>query len=39
MQQMGVWSVMAEHVQIKQAVLTHKLLDKLLDCFINNSAG
>jgi hypothetical protein len=38
-QQMGVWSVIAAHVQIKQKVRRHTPLDKLLDCFINILAG
>jgi hypothetical protein len=39
MQRMGVWAVIAEHVAIKQKVLRHTPLDKLLDCFITILAG
>jgi hypothetical protein len=38
-QHMGLWSVMAEHVRIKQKILHHQPLDKLRDCFINILAG
>jgi hypothetical protein len=37
--QMGLWAVIAEHVAIKQKVLRHTPLDKLLDCFIAILAG
>ena len=36
---LGLWSVVAEHVKIKQKVLTHAPLDKLLDALINILAG
>ena len=39
MQRMGVWAVIAEHVAIKQKVLRHTPLDKLLDCLITILAG
>jgi len=39
MQRMGVWAVIAEYVAIKQKVLRHTPLDKLLDCFITILAG
>jgi len=39
MQRMGLWAVIAEHVAIKQKVLRHTPLDKLLDCFITILAG
>jgi Transposase DDE domain group 1 len=39
MRQMGLWAVIAEHVTIKQKVLRHTPLDKLLDCFITILAG
>lgn len=39
LQRMGVWSVIAEHVHIKQKTLRHQPLDKLLDGFINILAG
>ena len=38
-QQLRVWPVIVEHVQIKQKVLRHTPMDKLLDCFINILAG
>lgn len=38
-QQLQLWLVVADHVKIKQKVLRHKPLDKLLDCFINILAG
>ena len=38
-QRLGLWSVVAEHVKIKQKVLTHTPLDKLLDALINILAG
>jgi len=34
-----LWSVVGEHVKIKQKTLKHSPLDKLLDCFINILAG
>jgi hypothetical protein len=39
MQQLGLWSVIRQHVTIKQKVLKHTPLDKVLDCFINILAG
>jgi Transposase DDE domain group 1 len=39
MQQLGLWTVISQHVTIKQKVLKHTPLDKLLDCFINILAG
>jgi DDE family transposase len=39
MQQLGLWTVICQHVTIKQKVLKHTPLDKLLDCFINILAG
>jgi hypothetical protein len=39
MQRLGIWAVIAEHVAIKQKVLRHTPLDKLLDCFITILAG
>jgi hypothetical protein len=39
MQQLGLWTVIRQHVTIKQKVLKHTPLDKLLDCFINMLAG
>lgn len=38
-QHLQVWSVVSEHVHIKQKVRQHTPLDKLLDCFINILAG
>ena len=38
-QRLGLWSVVTEQVKIKQKVLTHKPLDKLLDTLINILAG
>ncbi len=38
-QRLQLWSVVAAHVKIKQKVLKHTPLDKLLDCFINILAG
>jgi hypothetical protein len=38
-QQMGIWSVVEQSVQIKQKVLRHKPSDKLKDCLINILAG
>jgi hypothetical protein len=37
--QLGIWSIVETHVKIKQKVLRHRALDKLLDCFINILAG
>jgi hypothetical protein len=39
MRQLGLWSVVATHVQIKQKVIRYTPLEKLLDCFINILAG
>ena len=39
MRQMGLWSIVQSHVTIKQKVLLHRPLDKLLDCLINILAG
>lgn len=38
-QRLGLWAVVSEHVKIKQKVLVHTPLEKLLDCFINILAG
>jgi hypothetical protein len=38
-QRLGVWSIVADQVQIKQKVRQHTPLDKLLDGFINILAG
>jgi hypothetical protein len=38
-QQLGIWSVVARHVRIKQKIRTHTPLEKLLDCFVNILAG
>lgn len=38
-QRMGVWSVIGEHVHIRQKVLRHTPLEKLLDCLLNILAG
>jgi hypothetical protein len=38
-QQLQLWAVVAERVKIKQKVLKHKPLEKLLDCLINILAG
>ena len=38
-QRLGVWAVIGEHVHIRQKVLRHKPLDKLLDCLLNILAG
>lgn len=35
----NIWGIVGEHVKIKQKVLVHTPLDKLLDCFINILAG
>jgi hypothetical protein len=37
--QLNIWATVGEHVKIKQKVLKHTPLDKLLDCFINILAG
>jgi hypothetical protein len=39
MRQKGIWATVEEHVHIKQKVIRHKPLDKLLDAFINILAG
>jgi hypothetical protein len=39
MQQLGLWTVIGQQVTIKQKVLKHTPLDKVLDCFINILAG
>jgi len=39
MQRMGVWKRIGKQVQIKQKVIEHTPLDKLLDAFINILAG
>lgn len=39
MQEMGVWQRVREHVHIRQKVINHQPLDKLLDGFINIVAG
>lgn len=38
-QHLGIWSVVAEHVHIKQKVRRHTPLEKLQDCFVNILAG
>ena len=38
-QRMGVWSVISEQVHIRQKMLRHKPLEKLLDCLLNILAG
>jgi hypothetical protein len=38
-QALGIWSVVQAQVRIKQKILQHTPLDKLLDCFINILAG
>lgn len=38
-QRMGIWSVVGEHVHIRQKVLRYTPLDKLLDCLLNILAG
>src|SRR6266545_5219298 len=38
-QHLGIWSIIAAQVHIKQKVRKHTPLDKLLDCFINILAG
>jgi len=37
--QMGIWETMEQHVQIRQKVIDHTPLDKLLDAFMNILAG
>jgi hypothetical protein len=39
MRQLGIWQVIEQHVQIKQKVIKHTPLNKLLDAFINILAG
>ena len=39
MRQLGIWQVIERHVQIKQKVIKHTPLNKLLDAFINILAG
>ena len=39
MHQMGIWQTVEKHVHIKQKVIRHKPLDKLMDAFINILAG
>jgi hypothetical protein len=36
---LNIWTTVGEHVKIKQKVLIHTPLDKLLDCLINILAG
>jgi hypothetical protein len=36
---LNIWTIVVEHVKIKQKVLKHTPLDKLLDCLINILAG
>jgi hypothetical protein len=36
---LNIWTTVGEHVKIKQKVLKHTPLDKLLDCLINILAG
>lgn len=38
-QQLAIWQVVGQHVQIKQKTRTHTPLEKLLDCFVNILAG
>lgn len=38
-QQMGIWTMVEQCVQVKQKVLLHTPLDKLKDCLINILAG
>ena len=38
-QSLGIWSVVAQSVQIKQKIRIHTPLEKLLDCFVNILAG
>ena len=39
MRRKGIWETVEEHVHIKQKVIRHEPLDKLLDAFINILAG
>lgn len=39
MRRMGLWQVIEQHVQIRQKVIDHRPIDKLLDAFINILAG
>lgn len=39
MRRMGLWKTVGKHVRIKQKVITHTPMDKLLDTFINILAG
>ena len=39
MRQLSIWQVIERHVQIKQKVIKHTPLNKLLDAFINILAG
>lgn len=39
MRQKGIWETVEKYVQIKQKVIKHRPLDKLLDAFINILAG
>ena len=39
MQQLGLWTLICQHVTITQKVLKHTPLDNLLDCFSNILAG
>jgi len=39
MRKMGLWQVVERHVQIRQKVIKHRPIDKLLDAFINILAG
>ena len=39
MRQMEIWELVQGHVHIKQKVIRHKPLDKLMDAFINILAG
>lgn len=38
-QHLAIWSVVAQHVHIKQKIRTHTPLEKLQDCFVNILAG
>lgn len=37
--QQGLWAIVHKHVHIKQKVIQHEPLDKLLDCFVSILAG
>jgi hypothetical protein len=39
LRQQGIWELVGKHVHIKQKIIRHKPLDKLLDAFINILAG